>query len=127
MNPNMTIFDSYSSVCASSDAPASSMAPSKNAHSHLEPTDDSVEMKKIIVTLKDSKIVFSRNIDGTWSVAPKTRPKFLGRRVGNAKRYAEALKRKRKRASTAFGRLRRRHIREMHSRSWQSGVFKSSA
>lgn len=119
--------DSPSTDCASTNASASTAAPPKNAHSHLKPSDDSVEMKKIIVTLKDSKVVFLKNVDGTWSVAPKKRPNFLGRRVGNAKRYAEALKRKRKRASTAFGRLRRRHIREMHSRSWQSGVFKSSA
>lgn len=104
-----------------SEAPLATPTLAGAVENDLEPTDVTVEMKRIVVTLKTQKIVFAKREDGSWSELKKKRPNFLGRHVSLRRRrmYADALKRKKKRASTAFERLRRKNIREMHSRSFR--------
>ena len=81
--------------------------------------DDTGDMQKIIICFKDTKLEMHKLANGTWTRLTKKRPKYLGRRVGNARTYAEALRRKKERGSTAFGRLRRKHIQSMQSRSFR--------
>ena len=82
--------------------------------------DDTGDMQKIIICYKDTKLEMHKLANGTWTRLTKKRPKYLGRRVGNARTYAEALRRKKKRGSTAFGRLRIKHMRSMQSRSFRN-------
>ncbi len=87
-------------------------------------SDNDCDLVRIVVTLKDKKIEMVKDSKGVWSdwlpsgKMPQTKKKNpFKRRIGNARLYAEMARRKKRSQSTAFGRLRRRHKKEMYQRS----------
>jgi len=100
----------------SHQSPDLRMAPHR-AKSNPRPSEDTRNLERIVVTYKSLRFEMFCRKDGKWVIVSpaKRRPNYSRRRVGNKRAYVEALRRKKLRESTAFGRLRRGHIQEMHS------------
>jgi hypothetical protein len=106
--------------------PSPMPTPPKHTESNYD-HDDNVEMRKIVITLKNTKVVMEKKATGKWQTI-KSKPKnFYGRRkrIGSSKLYAEMSRRKKRFESTAFGRLRKKHRMELHHRAYTKMDFRT--
>ncbi len=107
-------------------SPSPMPAPPKRAESPCE-NEVKVELRKIVITLKNAKVVMEKKANGEWQTI-KSKPKNVyGRRkrIGNAKLYSEMTRRKKRFESTAFGRLRRKHKMELQHRAYTKMDFRT--
>ena len=96
--------------------------PLNGPESNSGPRDGTHDIKRIVVTFKSLRFEMFHRKDGKWVIVSpaKRRANYSRRRVGNERSYAEALRRKKLRESTAFGRYRRDRMREMHSHRYKN-------
>lgn len=100
--------------------------PPKRAESPCE-NDDNVKLHKIVITLKNTKVVMEKKANGEWKTIESKPKNIYGRRkrIGNAKLYSEMTRRKKRFESTAFGRLRRKHKMELQNRAYTKMDFRT--
>ena len=114
-SPTNTQMDTSSAREIVSDAPNDSKSNSASC-------DGPETLRKITITLENKKITMVRKANGDWetkqgqNLSTTRQPKLnaAARRLQKRRKlYAEMTRRKKRFESTAFGRLRRQHKREL--------------